>query len=336
MEEYSSEVNGFDVTNTHTPGKTSITVIKSWQDADDQDGIRPDAVTINLLANGQSTGETLILNADNSWTGTFSELYVFEGGQEIDYTVEEVTVDGYTTVISESESGFIVSNVHEPEVTTVAGSKIWDDNDDQDGKRPDSITINLLADGQVIDTIAVTEADNWSWSFENLPVNKAGQEIVYTISENAVEDYTTYVEGFDVINSYTPAQTSISVTKSWKDSNNADGIRPESVTIVLLADGAETDMTLTLSAKNKWSGSFDGLEIYQNGQKVEYTVAEVAVDGYNSVISGSAEKGFVVTNSHNSAPKTGDESSLMLYACLMAVSAGAVVVLLTGKKRYSK
>ncbi|MBQ3090081.1 MAG: Cna B-type domain-containing protein [Oscillospiraceae bacterium] len=336
VEEYSSEVNGFDVTNTHTPGKTSITVIKSWQDADDQDGIRPDAVTINLLANGQSTGETLILNADNSWTGTFSELYVFEGGQEIDYTVEEVTVDGYTTVISESESGFIVSNVHEPEVTTVAGSKIWDDNDDQDGKRPDSITINLLADGQVIDTIAVTEADNWSWSFENLPVNKAGQEIVYTISENAVEDYTTYVEGFDVINSYTPAQTSISVTKSWKDSNNADGIRPESVTIVLLADGAETDMTLTLSAKNKWSGSFDGLEIYQNGQKVEYTVAEVAVDGYNSVISGSAEKGFVVTNSHNSAPKTGDESSLMLYACLMAVSAGAVVVLLTGKKRYSK
>ena len=44
--EVTSEDNVFTITNTHTPGTTSVTVVKEWEDEDDQDGIRPESVEI--------------------------------------------------------------------------------------------------------------------------------------------------------------------------------------------------------------------------------------------------------------------------------------------------
>lgn len=54
-------------------------------------------------------------------------------------------------------------------VTTVSGTKTWKDNDDQDGKRPDSIKVNLLANGKVVQSKTVKASDNWKYSFTNLP-----------------------------------------------------------------------------------------------------------------------------------------------------------------------
>lgn len=99
-----------------------------------------------------------------------------------------------------------------------------------------------------------------------------------------------------------PGQTSVSVTKSWEDNNNQDGIRPDAITVKLLANGVDTGKTLTLSAGNNWMGSFTGLEESENGVKVQYTVAEVAVEGYDTVITGSAETGFIITNRHTPDP----------------------------------
>ena len=54
------------------------------------------------------------------------------------------------------------------------------------GKRPTSITINLLANGVQKESKTVTEEDNWSWSFTNLSKYENGTEIIYTITEDAV------------------------------------------------------------------------------------------------------------------------------------------------------
>ena len=48
------------------------------------------------------------------------------------------------------------TNSHTPEKTEVAGEKTWDDANDQDGKRPESITVNLLADGKKVAEKKVT------------------------------------------------------------------------------------------------------------------------------------------------------------------------------------
>ena len=303
VEDYSTTYNGYDVTNTHTPEQTSVTVTKVWQDSNDQDGIRPNDITVKLLANGQDTGKTLVLSQGNGWTGSFTELDKFQSGKAVEYSVAEVTVPGYETVITgTAASGFTVTNSHTPATVKVEGTKTWVDNDNQDGVRPESITINLLADGEIIKTVTVTAEDNWAWSFEGLPQYKDhGTAIVYSVTEDAVEDYSTTYNGYDVTNTHTPEQTSVTVTKVWQDSNDQDGIRPNDITVKLLANGQDTGKTLVLSQGNGWTGSFTELDKFQSGKEVEYSVAEVTVPGYETVITGTAASGFTVTNSHTPA-----------------------------------
>ena len=86
----------------------------------------------------------------------------------------------------------------------ISGVKTWVDENNLDGSRPASITINLLANGVIIDTKTVTEADDWAWTFSDLPRYKNGEEIVYTITEEAVAGYETVVDGFNVTNTHVP------------------------------------------------------------------------------------------------------------------------------------
>ena len=275
-----------------------VQVVKKWNDADNQDGIRPDSATVKLLADGTETGRELILTESSEWTGKFPNLALEKDGKDIAYTVEEVAVDGYEAVVTgDAEAGFIVTNTHEPEKIDIEGKKTWDDVDNQDGKRPESITIRLLANGKEIATKEVT-SDGWVWKFEDVDKFANGEEIVYTITEDAVEDYSAEVNGYDITNSYTPGKTSVQVTKSWKDNEDQDGIRPNSVTIKLLADGEVTDRELVLTEDNNWTDTFAELDEYKAGQKIVYTVEEVAVDGYEAVVIGDAETGFIVTNTH--------------------------------------
>ncbi|MBR6425010.1 MAG: Cna B-type domain-containing protein, partial [Oscillospiraceae bacterium] len=198
-----------------------------------------------------------------------------------------------------------------PEKTSIEGSKTWDDNDNQDGKRPESITINLLADGTKVDSKTVTEADNWSWKFENLNKYKSGKEIVYTITEDVVEGYTTTIDGFNVVNTHVPEEppkpekTRVPVRKIWDDGNNADGIRPASVTVKLFADGTDTGLSLVLNAQNQWRGAFEELaKTAEDGHSIVYTVEEIPVPGYTTKVDG-----YEITNTHRVTPPPTPETT---------------------------
>ena len=326
-----SHEEGYTITNTHIPETTAVEGKKTWIDDEDRDGLRPESITINLVADGEII-ETVEVTEKDGWAWSFEQLPVYrDHGTKIVYEITEEAVDGYTTVIE----GFNVTNTHEIATTEVKGAKTWDDANNQDGKRPASITINLLADGEIIETIEVTEAEGWAWGFTELPVYKDhGVEIVYAITENAVEGYATTYDGYNVINSYTPEETSVTVTKAWADSNNAEGIRPGSVTIRLMANGVFTGLTLELDAQSKWVGSFTGLPKYFEGELVEYTVDEVAVKGYTTVIKGNMEEGFTVTNTHVYIPQTGDDRTPMMWITMMAVSAMMIALAsIDSKKR---
>ena len=323
---YTVSYEGYDITNTHATYKRDVTVSKVWNDKDDQDGIRPADITVVLMADGQETRNTIVLSDANNWTASFTGLDKFKAGKEIKYSVKEVTVNGYESVVKGNmNDGFTITNTHTPETISITGLKTWDDADNQDGNRPEFITVNLLRDGQVIDTRKVTAADDWSYTFADLDkYENGGEEVFYTITETSVDGYSTTYDEFDITNSYTPKETSITVTKAWADSNNADGIRPDKVTVKLLADGTDTGKTLVLDKNSNWTGSFTGLAKYDKGQLIEYTIKEVPVDGYKTVITGDAETGFVVTNSHTVLPNTGDRNHAMPWLMLM-LGAGAVL-----------
>ena len=63
--------------------------------------------------------------------------------------------NGYTANITGSvASGYVVTNSHVPAKTEVSGSKTWNDEDDHDGFRPESITFQLW---QTIDGVTGEE-----------------------------------------------------------------------------------------------------------------------------------------------------------------------------------
>ena len=308
---YSIEINGYNITNSYTPGKTSVTVTKSWADSNNQDGIRPASVQVQLYADGEKSGDAITLNDANSWTYTWNNLDEKSSGKEIVYTVDEVQVPvGYSPEISgNAADGFTITNTHVPETVVVSGTKTWDDGNNQDGKRPESITVNLLADGTKIDsTVVKAGADgSWIYSFAGLPKYQDGKEIAYTVSEEAITDYSTTIEGFNITNSYTPGKTSVTVSKAWADSNDQDGKRPANVQIQLYADGKKSGDAITLNDANSWTYTWTGLDEKKSGSKIAYTVKEVTeIAGYTSSVTGNAEAGYTITNSHT--PETVDIS----------------------------
>ncbi|MGH2131899.1 Cna B-type domain-containing protein, partial [Enterococcus faecalis] len=145
--EYNTEINGYDITNSYTPGKTSVSVTKAWDDNNNQDGLRPNSVQAQLYANGKAEGSPVELNKGNQWSHTWNDLPEKAKGQAIVYTVKEVTqVPGYTGEVDDSNLGNVkIINTHAPEVTKIMGQKTWNDKDNQDGKRPEKINVNLLA-----------------------------------------------------------------------------------------------------------------------------------------------------------------------------------------------
>ena len=284
------------LTNTYAPETTSITVTKTWDDADNQDGKRPESIIVNLLANGEIVAsQTVKADQAGNWTYTFNDLPKYANGQEITYTVTEEAVEGYET----SVDGFNITNAYTTETTEVKGSKTWNDADNQDGKRPESITVRLLANGEEKDSQTVTadENGNWTYSFENLPKYEAGKEIVYTVTEDAVADYTTEITGYDITNSYAPGKTSVTVTKAWADNDDRGGHRPKEIKVQLKADGENSGEEIILNAENKWTYTWSELDEKKAGKDIVYTVEEIGkTAGYISTVTGNATEGFIITN----------------------------------------
>ena len=114
------------VKSTPAPEETKIdvTVSKVWDDNNNQDGIRPASVTVQLYANGEPEGQPVTLGADG-WTHTWTGLTEKKNGTAIKsekkngtaikYTVEETAVDGYTGVVTgDAKTGFTITNTHTP------------------------------------------------------------------------------------------------------------------------------------------------------------------------------------------------------------------------------
>lgn len=306
--EYEATITDFTITNKYAPKEIDYKVTKVWNDANNQDGKRPESVTVQLykkVGNADPVaveGKKLTLTAkektdDNTWVASFTNLPQYEAGKEITYSIKEVDVPaGYES----SVTGQVVTNNYTPKTVVLSGTKVWKDNNNQDGKRTTSVKVQILKnDKEVVQEIEVSEATGWKFESKALPKYENGQEIKYTVKEVAVASYETIITSekdgkYTITNKHTPLKTTVKGKKIWKDEDNKDGIRPSSVTVKLLADGKETGQTATVSETNGWTYEFTGLDRYQEGKEIAYTVEEVNVpDGYTASVEG-----YNITNTH--------------------------------------
>ena len=315
---YNASYDGYNITNTHTPETFTIKTSKEWKDEDNNDRVRPTSIKINLLVNGEVVDYANVGARDN-WSAEFVDLPKYENGKEIAYTITEDPVDGYTSKVE----GYKVTNTHELQTTTFTVTKVWNDKDNQDGKRPESVTIKLLANGTEVKdgvvTLDGTEETAWSYTWTGLQKLENGEPIVYTVVE--VEEVTEETVGEDeevetngysatyeytktedekanvsakVINTYDPEKTTYTVTKTWVDDTDRDGLRPDTITVELFAnDDEKATATAELTAAGGWTYTFEDLDAYRDGSLITYTVKEVEVDGYESKVEGNK-----ITNTH--------------------------------------
>ena len=293
------------ITNSYTPGKVSVEVTKEWDDNNDQDGVRPDKILVQLYADGVASGSAVELNVSNGWHYIWNNLDEMKDGEAIVYTVDETAVpEGYTkTEIKAGTNGysFTIVNKHTPETVDVKVIKVWDDANDQDGKRPESLKVTLSNGTEV----ELNEGNSWTATVKDLPKYKDGKEIVYTWTEEDLpEGYelvSNNTEGLvtTITNKHIPEKTSIYVEKQWRDDDNRDGLRPDSIHVQLVADGEPVGEPVELSESNGWKFTWDDLDLMSEGKMIEYTVEETDLpEGYGIMINGNANDGYLIINPH--------------------------------------
>ena len=285
---YKSEItgdmnSGFVIKNINTE-KISIPVNKVWV------GKTGKEAEVTLLADGKEK-ETIKLTEEKGWKHTFTELPKYDEvtGKEINYTLKEKAQEGYSSVITgTSETGFTVTNTITGKIS-VGVTKVWI------GKAADSVTVNLMADGNKVDSQVLNEGNEWKYTFSNLEKYKDGKEINYTVEETPIDGYKSEItgnmnSGF-VIKNINTEKISIPVNKVWV------GKAGKEAEVTLLADGKEKE-TIKLTEEKGWNHTFTELPKYDEvtGKEINYTLKEKAQEGYSSVITGTSETGFTVTN----------------------------------------
>lgn len=209
-----------------------ITGTKTWVDNGNAYGTRPENLTLTLYRS-VAGGKEEVVNATptwtkpaadgNVWTYTYSRLpETDKEGNSYTYRVEETLPaaaengDHYERL--PEETGYNFTNVLKGTVD-IPVTKTWVDNHDGWGKRPASVTIQLMQNGSLYKTLklqkdgglleeiwqAVTgQVDNqWSYTFENLPkYDENGVRYVYTVKEVTPDDYEVSYdqEKFEITN----------------------------------------------------------------------------------------------------------------------------------------
>ncbi|MCR5296212.1 MAG: Cna B-type domain-containing protein [Clostridiales bacterium] len=223
------------------------------------DGLKPGSYTV-IERNAETLVETYTLTSD-SVTGM--SLAVAANG----------------TATAQLFNRYVPAPTPEPDAETVdiPVTKTWNDDNNKDGNRPASITVNLYADGAPVASQTVTAENGWACVFTEMPrFNEDKSEIVYTVNEEAVAWYTPVINGWNIINNYEPEVTSVSVSKVWNDNDNAQKIRPTTLAVTLLPVGR----IYVLSADNGWSVTVNNLPTKINGEPVTYSWTEQETVGY--------------------------------------------------------
>ncbi|MEC2391414.1 Cna B-type domain-containing protein, partial [Bacillus toyonensis] len=234
-------------------------------------------IKVDLLQNGKVV-DTKEVTAETNWKYTFEKLQAYDAnGAAYKYEVKEQAVPGYESKVS----GTDITNTKVGK-TKVEGTKTWNDGNATD--RPTMIKVDLLQNGNVIQTHDVLAVLGWKYIFSDLEAYDAeGKAYEYTVKEQPVPGYESKVSGTDITNTKV-GQTKVEGTKTWNDDNATD--RPEMIQVDLLQNGTVI-ATQEVSKVTDWKYEFKDLVAYDaNGVAYKYKVKEQPIAGYESTVNG--------------------------------------------------
>lgn len=338
----------FQATNTINQATADITVSKTWIDGNTPNSQRPD-VTIDLLQDGvvinsvtfgwsEADGAVMatvngasikatVSEDGNTWSIKFmgQPLYNENRTARYEYSVQEQNVpENYKAAVS----GTTVTNQLTGTIS-IPVTKYWVDPGVAD--RPDitlrlkgsdgSEYVMLVSDDSGAPVVTLNgvslpitaEGNTWTFTVGNLPeYTDTGAKITYTLSEDAVDGYTTQtVEGQPfAIKNVIEQENGITITpvKFWENMD-VEGVYtpvlPETITVALFRDGAMVDGTKqTVSVGEDGTCEFKPYEELAKynlttGQKYKYEVLELDAKGSpvknGETISFGTDNDYTVT-----------------------------------------
>lgn len=188
-----------------------LTVHKIWDDGHNPE--RPDSVTVYLMKDGKKH-DTVKLSAENQWTYTWDEL-----DKESQWSVEENVPDGYDATYETEDNNVFITNYKyyeipaEPlpetifDVETLTVKKVWDDENDKRGKRPNSVVVTLYNGKKTVEKVTLNQKNNWTYQWTNLDASGDWSVLETAVPKGYTPSYRTSGNVVKITNTATLIQT---------------------------------------------------------------------------------------------------------------------------------
>ena len=330
----------------------TIEVTKDWEDQENAYLTQVGEITLQLRQYGADEkwvdfGEPQTVSEATGWKATFTNLpaVYWEDGKEQAYkyslvesgcpayaaSIGGVPLENYAFECKTNDSATEYANTHKLTLvntlkeTSLTGRKLWYDQNDKDGNRPDALTVTLQywdektqkwedvkKDGIAV-TAELSADEDWTCTFTGLPAKDAsGKDYTYRIHEyNVPIGYMPGKEGADDDGVYVLTNRlmlpGFTGQKVWDDQDNRFGVRPKELTVTLQRSIKPDDENAVwedveekvLNASNDWCYNWPDLPaVDADGKAYTYRIQEETVPtGYILSGKGVDEYGaYVLTN----------------------------------------
>lgn len=279
--------------NSIEPETIEIKLEKKWADNNNKLGLRPDSIKYNLIINGNKNNSTEItlyntdINVDdeNIWFKYIEADKYDEEGNIITYTIEEELTQTDNIYYVPSINNYSITNTLSKDLTI---NKKWLDNNNAYVTRPTSVIVKVLQNNEIFKEIEITgelSTNEWTKTISVPIYDENGNEYKYTFEEQSIDGYTSSFDS--TTNTFTntlSVDTSIIVTKNWKDNTNKYGLRPSNININIKQNN-QVYKTISLSGTtDTWKSEELTIPMYdKQGIKYNYTIEEETVKGYGLV-----------------------------------------------------
>ena len=206
----------FTMINIHKPDTIDLEATKQWNDADDQDGVRPDQVCVVVYGTSDQPKDD-----DSSQYESVKEIMLKEN-------CEQLTVKKNWTM---KASGLPKNNIYgKPYTYTVEETRLGYASTDADGKTTYTYK-NVMDETDSSKANAETKYEKPSYSYKTVKADgTAGNEPTDGCLSTGIATCKV-----TITNKHTPETVALSVTKHWDDAGNQLGKRPKTLTFWVLS-----------------------------------------------------------------------------------------------------
>ena len=312
LTDYTASTAGMVIRLTYVPRSTSVPARIIWTDEENADGLRPDYLLAELIADGEATGDVQTLSETGGWSVEWKNYPYYIDGKRVEYTFRLQTPEGYQVSYygTYDSSGLSAVLTHERIRRNLTGSIVWEDDDNRASARPSRVSVSLYADGKPVNgSEEILSADSgWQYIWENLPVYRdQGEEILYSIAAASdIGSYTALSDGMQITMFYEAVTSDLRCSILWDDAADADGRRPSYLPVVLTIGGEKTLYSVTAkdNGTDTWEAVFPGFPVYNaQGEVIPYGItADPVPAGYTAV---STSDTLILTRSADTLPAEG-------------------------------